>query len=303
MIKIKTFILFFQRFFKKLIEKWQIKKIVEIALSEDIPFTDITSEILIPSNLRGRASFIAKEDLVICGKPVVEEVFYMLDREIQILWQVEEGAEVKAKTKLGFVEGKIQSILKGERVALNFLQHLSGIATYTRKLVKKLSPQCTILLDTRKTIPGLRVLQKYAVKIGGGQNHRFCLSDGILIKDNHIKALGGIQEVINKLVNLPHYLKVEIEVKSLDELQILLDSKAKIDVVLLDNFSLEDLKKAKKLIELKKPDLKIEISGGITLENIEKFKEFEIDYISSGALTHSVKAVDISLKIENIYNY
>ncbi len=284
-----------------MIEKWQIRKIVEIALSEDIPFTDITSEILIPPNLNGRAFFIAKEDLVVCGKPVVEEVFNLLDPEIKIVWQVEEGAEIKAKTKLGFVEGKIHSILKGERVALNFLQHLSGIATYTRKLVKKLSPYCSILLDTRKTIPGLRILQKYAVKVGGGKNHRFSLSDGILIKDNHIKALGGIQEVINKLANLPHYLKVEIEVKSLEELKILLESKAKIDVILLDNFSLEDLKKAKKLIKLKKPDLKIEISGGVNLENIEKFKELEIDYISSGALTHSIKAVDITLKIENIY--
>jgi len=286
-----------------LIEKWKIRKLIESALNEDIPFSDITSEILIPSNLYGKAYFLAKEDIVVCGKPVVEEVFYIIDPEIKITWQVEEGAEIKAQTKLGFVEGNIKNILKGERVALNFFQHLSGIATYVRKVVHKLNPYCVILLDTRKTLPGLKLLQKYAVKIGGGKNHRFSLSDGILIKDNHIKALGGIKEVIEKLKDLPHYLKVEIEVKSLEELEILLNSNAPIDILLLDNFSEDELKKAIKMIKEKKPHIKIEVSGGITLENVDKFAKFGIDFISSGALTHSVKAVDISLKIETIYNY
>lgn len=286
-----------------MLEKWQIREIVKLALAEDLPFGDITSEIIIPSTLYGRAFFLAKEDLIVCGKSVVEEVFNIIDPEIKIIWQVEEGAEIKEQTKLGFVEGRIKNILKGERVALNFFQHLCGIATYTRKIVKKLTPYCTILLDTRKTLPGLKILQKYAVKIGGGKNHRFSLSDGILIKDNHIKALGGIKEVIQRLKNTPHYLKIEIEIKSLEELEILLKSEAPVDIVLLDNFSIEDLKEAVKMIKTNKSHIKIEASGGITFENIEIIAKTGVDYISSGALTHSVKSVDISLKIETIYNY
>ncbi len=279
-------------------ENWQIKKLVETAFFEDIPFCDVTSELLIPENIKGKAYFLAKEDLVVCGKPVVEEVFGFVDKNLIITWLVEEGEEVRAYTKLGFVEGSIKNILKAERIALNFFQHLSGIATYTRKVVKILAPYNTVLLDTRKTLPGWKVLQKYAVKIGGAQNHRFSLSDGILIKDNHIKALGGINEVLKKLKKLPHYLKVEIEVKSLAELEVLLDTKAPVDVVLLDNFSLEDVKKAISLIKQKGAQIKIEISGGITLKNIKKYAHAGVDYISSGALTHSVKAVDISLKLE-----
>jgi len=286
-----------------MLEKWKIKELVKFALNEDIPFIDITSEIILPSNLYGKAYFLAKEDLVVCGKPIVEEVFNFIDPETKIFWQVEEGAEVKAHTKLGFIEGNIKSILKGERVALNFLQHLSGIATYVRKFTKKLAPYCILLLDTRKNLPGLKILQKYAVKIGGGKNHRFSLSDGILIKDNHIKALGGIEKAIERLKEVPHYLKVEIEVKSLEELKILLNSEAPVDNILLDNFSVDELKEAVKMIKNTKPHIKIEVSGGISLENIENFKELDIDYVSSGTLTHSVKAVDISLKIETIYNY
>ena len=286
-----------------MLEKWQIREIVKLALAEDLPFGDITSEIMIPSTLYGRAFFLAKEDLIVCGKSVVEEVFNIIDPEIKIIWQVEEGAEIKEQTKLGFVEGRIKNILKGERVSLNFFQHLCGIATYTRKIVKKLTPYCTILLDTRKTLPGLKILQKYAVKIGGGKNHRFSLSDGILIKDNHIKALGGIKEVIQRLKNIPHYLKIEIEIKSLEDLEILLKSEAPVDIVLLDNFSIEDLKKAVKMIKTNKSHIKIEASGGITFENIEVIAKTGVDYISSGALTNSVKSADISLKIETIYNY
>lgn len=286
-----------------MLERWKIREIVKLALSEDLPFEDITSEILIHPNLYGRAFFLAKEPLVVCGKPVVEEVFNILDPEIKITWQVEEGNEVEAQTKLGFVEGNVKNILKGERVALNFFQHLCGIATYTRKIVQKLAPYCTILLDTRKTLPGLKILQKYAVKIGGGKNHRFSLSDGILIKDNHIKALGGIEEVIKKLNNLPHYLKVEIEVKSLEELEIILNSQVPVDIILLDNFPLDKLKEAVKMVKNIKPNIKIEASGGIKLENIEEIAKTGVDYVSSGTLTHSVKAADISLKIESIYNY
>ncbi|MCD6489762.1 MAG: carboxylating nicotinate-nucleotide diphosphorylase [Thermodesulfobacterium sp.] len=286
-----------------MLEKWKIEELVKIALNEDIPFTDITSEIILPSNLYGRAYFLAKENLIVCGKPVVEEVFNFIDPEIKITWQVEEGAEVKAHTKLGFIEGNIKSILKGERVALNFFQHLSGIATYVRRFTEKLAPHCILLLDTRKNLPGLKILQKYAVKIGGGKNHRFSLSDGILVKDNHIKALGGIDKVIERLKDIPHYLKVEIEVKSLEELKVLLNSEAPVDNILLDNFSVDELKEAVKMIKSSKSYIKIEVSGGISLENIENFKDLDIDYVSSGTLTHSIKAVDISLKIETVYNY
>jgi nicotinate-nucleotide pyrophosphorylase (carboxylating) len=278
----------------------KIKKIVQIALEEDLPFEDITSELLIPEDFLGQAYFLAKEEFVVCGIPIVEEVFRVVDPSIKITWFVEEGKEIKSFTEIGIVEGKVKNILKAERVALNFFQHLSGIATHTRKVVKILSKYNTILLDTRKTLPGLKALQKYAVRIGGGQNHRFSLSDGILIKDNHIKALGGIEAVAKylKTISIPHYLKVEIEVSSVEEVEILLKSEAPIDIILLDNLSLKDIKEAIKLIKAYKKNIKTEVSGGITLENIEEFAKLGVDYISSGALTHSVKAVDISLKIK-----
>lgn len=281
-------------------EPWQIKEIVLKALEEDLPFGDKTTELLIPSNFYGKAYFLAKSNLVICGEPLAEAVFKEIDPEVKIIWHYPEGSEIKSFTRFGYVEGKVQSLLKGERVALNFLQHLSGIATKVRQMVHILK-NSTLLLDTRKTLPGLKILQKYAVKIGGGKNHRFSLSDGILIKDNHIKALGGLKETLNKIKVVPHYLKVEIEIKNLHELIILLESKTKVDVVLLDNFSLEELKEALTLIKTKKPALEVEVSGGISEENLEIYNQFEINYISSGALTHSVKAVDISFKIEEIW--
>ncbi len=280
-------------------ENWQIKEIVLKALEEDLPFGDKTSEILIPSNLWGKAYFLAKSSLVICGEPVVDILFKEIDPNIKIDWLYPEGSFIESFTKFGYVQGQVKNLLKGERVALNFLQHLSGIATTVRKWSKKLKK--ATLIDTRKTLPGLKILQKYAVRVGGGKNHRFSLSDGILIKDNHIKALGGLKETLEKLKELPHYLKVEIEVKSLSELNLLLESDTKVDTVLLDNFPLEELKEAINLIKSKKPSLEIEISGGINENTIEEYTELEINYISSGALTHSVKAVDISFKIEEAW--
>ncbi len=280
-------------------ENWQIKEIILKALEEDLPFGDKTSEILIPSNLWGKAYFLAKSSLVICGEPVVDILFKEIDPNIKIDWLYPEGSLIESFTKFGYVQGPVKNLLKGERVALNFLQHLSGIATTVRKWSKKLKK--ATLIDTRKTLPGLKILQKYAVRVGGGKNHRFSLSDGILIKDNHIKALGGLKETLEKLKDLPHYLKVEIEVKSLSELNLLLESDTKVDTVLLDNFPLEELKEAINLIKSKKPSLEIEISGGINENTIEQYTELEINYISSGALTHSVKAVDISFKIEEAW--
>jgi len=281
-------------------ESWQIREIVLKALEEDLPFRDITTELLIPSNLYGRAFFLAKSDLVICGEPLAEATFKGIDEEVKITWLYDEGEEVKAGTKFGYAEGKVKSLLKGERVALNFLQHLSGIATLARKMTKILQGK-TLLLDTRKTLPGLKVLQKYAVRIGGGRNHRFSLSDGILIKDNHIKALSGLEKVLERLKDLPHYLKVEIEVKSLEELEMILKSEASVEIVMLDNFSPEDIKKALELIQKSGKRIKIEVSGGIKEENLKNFASLGVDYISSGALTHSVKASDISFKLEEVW--
>ncbi len=282
-------------------DHWQIQELIINALKEDMPFGDQTTELLIPEGILGRAFFLAKEDLVVCGQPVVEAVFKLLDQDVKVEWTVPEGEEVKAGTKFGYVTGTVRSLLQGERVSLNFLQHLSGIATKVRRMTKKIEGTKTLLLDTRKTLPGLKVLQKYAVRVGGGTNHRFSLSDGILIKDNHIKALGGLKQVLEKLKRSPTLLKVEIEVKTFEELLIVLQSDAQVDIVMLDNFSYEDIKRALELIRVYKPQIKVEISGGIREDNIEQFAELGVDFISSGAITHSVKAVDISMKIERVW--
>jgi len=283
------------------LNKWQISEIVQKALSEDLPFEDLTSELLVEDNLHGEAYFLAKEDLVVCGIPVVEEVFQQVDGTVELSFEVNEGEEVSKGTKFGFARGKVKSLLKGERVALNFLQHLSGIATMVRRMQKKLSPYGITLLDTRKTLPGLKVLQKYAVRVGGGQNHRFSLSDGLLIKDNHIKACGGLEKVLEKLNRTPHYVAVEIEVKSLTELSLILESEANISAVLLDNFSQKDLAEALDMIKRSGKKVLVEVSGGVKEENLDRFLMLGIDYLSSGAITHSVKAVDISFKIDKVW--
>jgi nicotinate-nucleotide pyrophosphorylase (carboxylating) len=283
------------------LNKWQISEIVQKALSEDLPFEDLTSELLVEDNLHGEAYFLAKEDLVVCGISVVEEVFQQVDETVELFFKVKEGEEVSKGTKFGFARGKVKSLLKGERVALNFLQHLSGIATMVRRMQKKLSPYGIILLDTRKTLPGLKVLQKYAVRVGGGQNHRFSLSDGILIKDNHIKACGGLEKVLEKLNRTPHYAAVEIEVKSLTELSLILESEANISAVLLDNFSQKDLAKALDMIKKSGKKVLVEVSGGVKEENLDQFLIPGIDYLSSGTITHSVKAVDISFKLDKVW--
>jgi len=283
------------------LNKWQISEIVQKALSEDLPFEDLTSELLIEDNLYGEAYFLAKEDLVVCGIPVVEEVFQQVDGTVELSFEVKEGEEISKGTKFGFARGKVKSLLKGERVALNFLQHLSGIATMVRRMQKKLSLYGITLLDTRKTLPGLKVLQKYAVRVGGGQNHRFSLSDGLLIKDNHIKACGGLEKVLEKLNRTPHYAAVEIEVKSLTELSLILECEANISAVLLDNFSQKDLEKALDMIKKSGKKVLVEVSGGVKEENLDRFLIPGIDYLSSGAITHSVKAVDISFKIDKVW--
>jgi len=282
-------------------QAWQIGKIVERALLEDLPFEDLTSELLIEDELHGEAYFLAKENLVVCGIPVVEAVFRKIDEKVELFFQVKEGEEVLKGTKFGIARGKVKSLLKGERVALNFLQHLSGIATAVRRMQKKLSPYNIILLDTRKTIPGLKLLQKYAVRVGGGQNHRFSLSDGILIKDNHIKACGGLKKVLEKLNKVPHYIAVEIEVKNLNELSLVLKSEANISAVLLDNFSKEDIALALTMIKKSGKKILVEVSGGVKEESLDNFLIEGINFVSSGEITHSVKAVDISFKVKKVW--
>lgn len=271
-----------------------ISKIISLALEEDIGIGDITTDIIVDEELKGKAYIKAKESGILCGCEVVREVFRSIDEALVLRFSKSDGQEISSGEKIIFIEGKIKSILKGERVALNFLSHLSGIATATNKFVKLLSPSVKIL-DTRKTLPGLRILEKYAVKVGGGKNHRFGLYDGILIKDNHIIAVGGVRralEIAKK--NAPHYMKIEIEAATLDDVREAVEGGA--DIILLDNMSIDEIKEAIKIIDGR---AQIEVSGGINSDNIEQLVGLPIDFISIGAITHSAKALDFSLTLED----
>lgn len=271
-----------------------ISRIVSLALEEDIGIGDITTDIIIDEGLKGKAYIKAKEDGILCGCEVVKEVFRSIDDTLVLRFLKSDGEEVSSGEKVILIEGKVKSILKGERVALNFLSHLSGIATATNKFVKLLSPSVKIL-DTRKTLPGLRLLEKYAVRVGGGKNHRFGLYDGILIKDNHIIAVGGVKKALEIAKrNAPHYMKIEIETATLEDVREALEGGA--DIILLDNMSIDEIKEAIKMINGR---AQIEVSGGINSGNIEQFVGLPIDFISIGAITHSAKALDFSLTLED----
>lgn len=270
-----------------------LKKTVQSALEEDIGFLDITNEI-IDKDLQGKAYFLAKSNFVLCGIEIAEEVFRQLDDDIFIEFKKKDGQKVKEGEKFGIVKGRLYSILIGERVALNFLQRMSGIATLANFLSEKAKKFGISILDTRKTTPLLRAFEKYAVKIGGGINHRYSLTDGVLIKDNHIAVLGSIKKAVNLAEkNKTALLKIAVEVKNLIELREAISAGA--DHIMLDNMSLEDIKKA---ISMKKKGITYEVSGGINLENFDNYLIKGIDYISLGFLTHSVKSVDMSLEIE-----
>lgn len=271
-----------------------ISKIVSLALEEDIGIGDITTDIIIDEGLKGKAYIKAKESGILCGCEVARGVFKSIDETLVLNFSKSDGEEIFSGEKVIFIEGKIKSILKGERVALNFLSHLSGIATTTKKFVKLLPPSVKIL-DTRKTLPGLRILEKYAVKVGGGKNHRFGLYDGILIKDNHIIAVGGVRKALEiAKKSAPHYMKIEIEAATLDEVREAVEGGA--DIILLDNMSIDEIKEAIKIIDGR---AQIEVSGGINSDNIEQLVGLPIDFISIGAITHSVKALDFSLTLED----
>ena len=262
------------------------------ALKEDITSEDISTNSVMRHYQLGEVDLICKEDGVIAGLEIFKRVFELLDANTHTDLFVEDGARVKKGQKLGVVRGDIRVLLSGERTALNYLQRMSGIATYTRSIADLLEGTPTKLLDTRKTTPGMRIFEKYAVKVGGGYNHRFNLSDGILLKDNHIGAAGGVKEAISMAKEYaPFVRKIEIEVENLEMLKDALEAGA--DIIMLDNMSIEDMKTAVVLCAGK---AETECSGNVTKENIANLTHIGVNYISSGALTHSAPILDLSLK-------
>ena len=272
--------------------KLNVDPLILGALKEDISSEDVSTNSVMPHPQAGEADLICKEDGIICGLQVFCRTFQLLDDKTEIELFVADGDEVKKGEKLGKIRGDIRVLLSGERTALNFLQRMSGIATYTRSIADLLKGSKTKLLDTRKTTPNMRVFEKYAVKVGGGYNHRYNLSDGILLKDNHIGAAGGVKKAIEMAKEYaPFVRKIEIEVENLDMLKEAIEAGA--DIIMLDNMSVEDMKEAVRLTAGK---AETECSGNVTKENVAKLVDIGVDYISSGALTHSSPILDLSLK-------
>lgn len=271
-----------------------IDELIKRALLEDINYIDTTTDYLIPEEQQGSADFLAKSNGVLCGMEVALRVFQLLQPDVKCEIYKNDGDSLKKGEIFAKIHGKTRTILKGERTALNLIQHMSGIATATNEAVKIVEGTNASIADTRKTLPGLRPIQKYAVTVGGGRNHRYNLSDAAMLKDNHIDAGGGIENAVKTLKKrLGHMTKVELEVRNLDELHQALN--AGVDVIMLDNMSCEMMKEA---VEITAGRALLEASGGITNETLRAVAETGVDIISIGALTHSVKAFDISLKIE-----
>lgn len=271
-----------------------VKKIVKEALEEDLGFAgDITSQAIIPADLEGKAEIVAKEGGVVAGLFLADAVFKAIDGRLEFHSSFEDGGEIKKGEVVATVEGSVQSILAGERVALNFLGHLSGIATLTRRFVEKTKPFRVSIKDTRKTLPALRLLEKYAVRIGGGRSHRFGLYDAVLIKDNHIKAVGGIEEAVKRArANLRKGTQIEVEAKTLHQVDEALRARA--DIIMLDNVDVETIKKAVKKI---RAAALVEVSGGVALDKVGEIAKIGINFISVGAITQSTKALDFSLNL------
>ena len=264
------------------------------ALREDIGTGDITTECCVPAEEQSRAVFRCKQAGVVCGLDVAKRVFFLLDPNVVFTAAAAEGAQVQVGDVVASIEGPSRSILSGERLALNLMQHMSGVATKTFEMVQKVRGTNAVIVDTRKTTPGMRVLEKYAVRMGGGTNHRFNLADGVLIKDNHIVAAGGITNAVNNARRVvPHTLKIEVETTNFDEVQEALDAGA--DIIMLDNMSCEDMKKAVMQIGGR---AKVEASGNMGVRDIAEVAATGVDLISIGALTHSVAALDISLQFQ-----
>jgi len=270
-----------------------LKKIIEHALAEDLGIGDITSEATIPSDSMSIAVMMAKQDLVLAGIDAAAEVFRYLDPDIRFAPFAKDGDRITAGAEIAKLSGNTRALLAGERVALNLLQHMSGIATLTAKYVEQLNGLKAEVLDTRKTLPGLRQIEKYAVRVGGGRNHRMGLYDMILIKDNHIKAAGGIAKAVASARTKAGNLRIEVETRTLDEVREALTSKA--DIIMLDNMPFDAMREAVTLINHL---ALVEASGNVTLETIRAIAETGVDFISSGSLTHSAPAADISMKIK-----
>jgi nicotinate-nucleotide pyrophosphorylase (carboxylating) len=273
-----------------------IEEFIDLAFREDIGDGDHTSLSIIPETIQGKAQLLVKQPGIIAGSTIAEKIFHRLDSEIKIKQLIKDGSPVVPGDVVFIVEGKVLALLQAERLVLNIMQRMSGISTQTSKYVAELAGLKTKVLDTRKTTPGMRLIDKMAVKIGGGENHRIGLFDMILIKDNHIDFAGGIENAIGRvkqyLKEKNKLLKIEVEARSISDIETILKIGG-IDRIMLDNFSLELTREAVKLIDGK---YETESSGGITLENLRKYAECGVDYISVGALTHQIKSLDLSLK-------
>ena len=270
----------------------QADQLIRMALQEDITSEDVSTNAVMPTEVKGTVDLIAKEDGIIAGLDVYARVFQMLDEKTEIDFKCKDGDEVKKGELMATLTGDIRVLLSGERVALNYLQRMSGIATYTRQVAKLLEGSKVTLLDTRKTTPNCRVFEKYAVRVGGGCNHRYNLSDGVLLKDNHIGAAGSITKAITMAKEYaPFVRKIEIEVETLEQVKEAVEAGA--DIIMLDNMTPEVMKQAVELIDGR---AQTECSGNITKENIARIREIGVDFVSSGALTHSAPILDISMK-------
>ena len=272
--------------------KMQADQLIRMALQEDITSEDVSTNAVMPTATKGTVDLIAKEDGVIAGLDIYARVFTILDEKTEIDFHCKDGDEVKKGDLMATVTGDIRVLLSGERVALNYLQRMSGIATYTRQVAKLLEGSNVTLLDTRKTTPNCRVFEKYAVRVGGGCNHRYNLSDGVLLKDNHIGAAGSVTKAVQMAkAYAPFVRKIEIEVETLDQVKEAVEAGA--DIIMLDNMTPEVMRQAVELIDGR---AQTECSGNITKENIQKIREIGVDFVSSGALTHSAPILDISMK-------
>lgn len=272
--------------------KLNVDPLILSAIKEDITSEDVSTNCVMPSAQRGRVELICKQDGIICGLQVFERVFHLLDENTNIEFYVKDGDAVTSGQLMATVYGDIRVLLSGERTALNYLQRMSGVATYTHSVASLLEGSRTKLLDTRKTTPNNRIFEKYSVRIGGGKNHRYNLTDGVMLKDNHIGAAGGVKEAIKMAKEYaPFVRKIEVETENLEMVRDAVEAGA--DIIMLDNMSSEDIKKAIEIIDGK---AEIEVSGNVTRENIARLVNLGVDFISSGALTHSAPIMDISLK-------
>lgn len=279
-----------------------IDELFKLAIKEDIGNGDITSQFIVPENYAVLAHIICKEDMILAGMPYIKRFFSNLSfasgfqhYKLHFKEYFKDGNFIEKGKVVAILKGNARLILAGERIALNILQRLSGIATFTGQFVKKVEDLPVKILDTRKTTPGLRFLEKYAVRVGGGHNHRFALYDAVLIKDNHIKIIGSVKEAVLKAKKSCIYQKIEVEVKNLKELEEAISAGA--DIVMLDNMDIETMKEA---VKISKGKVLLEASGGVNLDNIREIALTGVDFISIGALTHSAKAVDISMKIKEV---